>query len=63
MEKAVVTKQNLQDYGITRFADKGTLLEYQGHPVFIVGSGVEVRDDFILRLIEAYGQSTHKTLS
>ena len=40
-----------------------TYLEYKGQPVFIISSGVELREDFVVRLIEAYSQSPSGKLS
>jgi len=59
MEKTVAKKNDYRGYEITRFGEKGALLSYQGQPVFIVGSGAEIRNDFLARLVEAYWQSTN----
>jgi hypothetical protein len=57
MENNLSTEKEYSQYRLAKFCEKGTLLEYRGQPVFIIGSGVKFRDDFISRLIEAYSQS------
>ena len=58
MKKTEIDRKITSDYKLDRFCEKGTLLSYSGQPVFIIGSGVELREDFLARLIEAYSIST-----
>jgi len=63
MKKAVMEKKITSDYKLNHFGERGTILSRAGQPVFIIGSGVELREDFVVRLIEAYSQSPSGKLS
>jgi hypothetical protein len=63
MKKAVMEKKITSDYKLNHFGERGTILSHAGQPVFIISSGVELREDFVVRLIEAYSQSPSGKLS
>ena len=63
MKKAVMENKFTSDYKLNRFGERGTILSHAGQPVFIIGSGVELKEDFVVRLIEAYSKSTSAKLS
>jgi len=63
MKKAVMENKFTSDYKLNRFGERGTILSHAGQPVFIIGSGVELREDFVVRLIEACSKPTSDKLS
>ena len=56
MNNSLLKKKYINQYKFREFGETGILLECQGRPLFVIGSGADLRDDFIIRLFDSLNQ-------
>ncbi len=53
MNNCLLKENNIRQYKLRDFGKTGTLVEYERKPFFIIGSGVNINDHFVIQLLES----------